>query len=82
MGSRTMTDLGPTSPRGYAEFLDGKDLSPERVDDRTFMLSIPLPSAAIVTSTLCYVLLGEDGVGHVVDPAGTPTTISSGCGRP
>lgn len=67
-GDGAANGLEPTSAAGYAAFLAGEHPAPEAIDDRTFMLSLPLPNPAIVTSTLVYVLLGEDGVGHIVDP--------------
>lgn len=61
-------ELRPTSAAGYADFLAVMHPSPEAIDDRTFVLGQPLPSAAYVTSTLCYVIVGSDGTGHIVDP--------------
>lgn len=60
--------LEPTSAPGYAAFLAAEHPEPERIDESTFVLSIPLPSPAIVSSTLCYVFVGDDGGVHVVDP--------------
>lgn len=68
MPAEATNPLEPTSAEGYAEFQAGRHPSPERIDGSTFVLGIPLPSPAIVTSTLCYVLVGADGVGHVIDP--------------
>lgn len=61
-------ELEPTSASGYARFLSGEHPAAERIDDATFTVGIPLPHPGIVTSTLCYVLVGGDGVGHVIDP--------------
>ena len=71
MIGRTLSDargLGPTSATGYADFLAGAHPVPEAIDDRTFVLGLPLPSATIVSSTLCYVVVGPDGTGHIGDP--------------
>jgi len=61
--------IEPTGPAQYAAFLAGAHPEPERIDASTCTLALPLPGdVGIVTSTLSYVLVGPDGVGHIVDP--------------
>ncbi len=64
----TENGLEPTSAVGYAAFLAGEELEFERIDDSTYAIALPLPNPAVVANTLCYVLIGDDGAAHLVDP--------------
>lgn len=61
-------ELQPVSAKEYEAFVQNRHPEPERIDESTFVLSMPLPSSAYVTSTLTYVFVDAHGAGHLVDP--------------
>ena len=61
-------DLGPTSQAGFAAFQQGVDPAPEQIDAQTYCFNTPAFEGGIVTSTFCYVLAGENGAAHLIDP--------------
>jgi glyoxylase-like metal-dependent hydrolase (beta-lactamase superfamily II) len=63
-----LSELRPVSAAEYAAFAENRHPDPARIDESTFVLAMPLPSRAYVTSTLTYVFRRDDGVGTVVDP--------------